>query len=170
MSEKKIESVIRGWREAIEKRDVEKALSFVAEDAVWVAPEGTFRGKEEWKRYLTWMAKVTPEIKLKDAGIGIMPKGNKAVSQYTLEAKTLDGMKYEVPGICIYELKNEKIQQHSTVLDRLLVAKQVAKGTVTKRLVGSSEAYGRGIALEQAKKKGISYLNAGLSRTLVNPC
>jgi len=137
MSEEKIESVIRGWRAALEKKDVEKALSFVAEDAVWVAPEGTFKGKEEWKRYLTWMARVNADLKLKDAGIGILTKGNKAVSQYTLEVKTADGMKYEVPGVCVYEFKNEKIQQHSTILDRALVAKQVAKGIAAKRLVGS---------------------------------
>jgi len=137
MSDEKIESVIRGWRAALEKKDVEKALSFVAEDAVYVTLEGTFKGKEEWKRYLTWMARVNANLKFKDAGIGIMTKGNKAVSQYTVEAKTPDGMTYEVPGICVYEFKNEKIQQHYTVLDRLLIAKQAAKGIVTKRLVGS---------------------------------
>jgi len=137
MSEEKIESVIRGWRAAIEKADVEKALTFVAEDAVWVTNEGTFKGKEEWKRYLTWMAKVNTDVKFKDAGIGIMTKGNKAVSQYTMEAKTLDGMKFEVPGICIYEFKNEKIQQHWSVSDRLSIAKQGAKGTVDKRVISA---------------------------------
>jgi len=137
MSEEKIESIIRGWRAAIEKADVEKALSFVAEDAVWVANEGTFKGKEEWKRYLTWMAKVNRDLKIKDAGIGVMTKGNKAVSQYTLEAKTLDGMKFEVPGICIYEFKNGKIQKHWSVVDRLSIAKQAAKGTIAKRVVST---------------------------------
>jgi len=46
-------------------------------------------------------------------------------------------MKYEVPGVCLFEFKNEKIKQHSTILDRLLVVKQVAKGIAAKRLVGS---------------------------------
>lgn len=136
MSEEKIESVLRGWREALEKKDVKKALSFIAEDAVWFAVEGTFKGKEEWKRYLNWMA-TQGDGKFKDAGIGVMVKGNKAVSQYTFEGKTHDGMKFEVPGVCLFEFKNEKIQQHYTVLDRLLLAKQAAKGTVAKRLVGS---------------------------------
>jgi ketosteroid isomerase-like protein len=134
--EEKIESVIRGWRAALEKKDMEKALSFVAEDAVWFAVEGTFKGKQEWKRYLTWMATGITDAKFKDAGIGIMTKGNKAVSQYTLEGKTADGMKFEVPGICLFEFKNEKIQQHYTVLDRLLLAQQAAKGIIAKRLVG----------------------------------
>jgi len=137
MSEEKIESVIRGWRAAIEKADVEKALSFVAEDAVWVANEGTFKGKEEWKRYLTWLAKANTDLKLKDAGIGIMTKGNKAVSQHTVEVKTMEGIKYEVPQICLYEFKNEKIQQHWTISDRLSILKQAAKGIVDKRVVNT---------------------------------
>jgi ketosteroid isomerase-like protein len=137
MSEEKIESAIRGWVAAIEKNDVEKALSFVAEDPVWFAVEGTFKGKEEWKRYLTWMAKVNTDIKFKDVGIGIMVRENHAVYQYTFEAKAPNGMKFEVPGVCLYEFKNGKIQQHYAVLDRLSLAKQAAKGTVEKRLVGS---------------------------------
>jgi ketosteroid isomerase-like protein len=136
MSEEKLESVIYGWRAALEEKDVEKALSFVAEDAVWFTNEGTFKGKEEWRRYLTWQASIG-SAKFKDAGIGVLVKGNKAVSQYTLEGKTPDGMKIEVPGVCMYQFKGEKIQQHTTIVDRLLLAKQAAKGTVAKRLVGS---------------------------------
>jgi len=135
MSEEKIESVIRSLRGAIEKADVEKALSFVAEDAVWINDEGTFKGKEEWKRYLTWLAKVNTDIKFKDAGIGIMTKGNKAVTQFTFEAKTSDGTKFEVPSVCTYEFRDEKIQQHWTISDRLSIAKQVAKGLVDKRVI-----------------------------------
>ncbi len=138
MSEEKIESVIRGWREALEAKDVEKALSFVAEDAVWNADEGTFKGKQEWKRYLTWMANgEIVESKFKDTGIGVMVKGDKAVSQYNLVGKTKDGSKFEVPGVCLYEFKDDKIQQHTTIVDRLLLAKQVGKGIVAERIVGS---------------------------------
>jgi ketosteroid isomerase-like protein len=137
MSEEKIESVIHGWRAALEKKDMKKALSFVAEDAVWNTNEGIFKGKEEWKLYLTWMASTVSDAKFKDAGIGVMVKGNRAVSQYTLEGKTTNGMKFEVPGVCLFEFKNEKIQQHTTIGDRLLLAKQAAKGTVARRLTGS---------------------------------
>jgi ketosteroid isomerase-like protein len=137
MSEEKIESVIRGWRAALEKKDLEEALSFVAEDAVWNTNEGVFKGKKEWKRYLTWMANTTADAKFKDAGIGIMVKGSRAVSQYVLEGKTTDGMRFEVPGVCTYEFESGKIQRHTTIGDRLLLAKQAAKGTVAKRLVGS---------------------------------
>lgn len=137
VSEEKIESVIRAWGAALEAKDMEKALSLVADDAVWMNDEGTFKGKEQWKRYLAWMAKQIGEEKFKDTGIGIMVKGNKAVWQFTLEGKTLDGMKFEVPSVCLYEFKNEKIFQHTTITDRLSLAKQVAKGAVQKRIVNS---------------------------------
>ena len=136
MSEEKIESVLRSWGAALETKDVEKALSLVADDAVWMNDEGTFKGKEDWKRYLTWLAKQFAEGKFKDTGIGVMVKGNKAVWQYTLEG-TLNGMKFEVPGVCMYEFKNEKILQHTTITDRLALAKQVAKGAIQKRVVNS---------------------------------
>ncbi len=137
MPEEKIEGVIRAWGAALETKDVEKALSFVADDAVWMNDEGTFKGREEWKRYSTWLAKRLGETKFKDTGIGVMVKGNKAVWQFTLEGKTLDGMKFEVPSVCLYEFENEKIFQHATISDRLTFAKQVAKGAVQKRIVNS---------------------------------
>jgi ketosteroid isomerase-like protein len=60
MSEEKIVSVIRDFAEAHVKPDVEKMLSFLTDDVVRISPEGTFKGKEEVKRYLTWDAQTAP--------------------------------------------------------------------------------------------------------------
>ena len=135
MSEKRLESIIRDFVEAYMNRDVEKTLSFLSEDVVWTAPEGTFRGKDEAKRLITWSAQSNRQIKFRDAGIGIMVKGGKAVYEYVLEGVTQEGMKYETPGICAYEFSGEKIQQHMVIFDRLSIAKQAAKGTVEKRVI-----------------------------------
>ncbi len=135
MSEKKIESLIRGFVDAFAERDVEKTFSFLAEDAVWVAPEGTFKGKEEIKRLLIWSVQSAPEMKFRDTGIGIMVKGNKAVYEYVTEAVTSEGVKFETLGICVYEFKDEKIQQHRALYDRLSVGKQAAKGWFAKRAI-----------------------------------
>jgi ketosteroid isomerase-like protein len=53
MSEEKIVSVVRDFVEAYVKRDVEKMSSFLTADVVRRSPEGTFKDKEEVKRYLT---------------------------------------------------------------------------------------------------------------------
>ena len=139
MSEEKIVGVIRDFVEAYVKRDVEKMLSFLTEDVVWVQPEGTFKGKEEAKRFLAWeAAQRAPDFKTRDAGIGIMVKGNKAVYEHVIEGSTPDGRRWrEIPGITVYEFSGEKIQQHRAYYDRLSMAKQVAKGWFERMIVGT---------------------------------
>ena len=138
MSEEKIVSVIRDFVEAYAKRDVEKMLSFLTEDVVWVQPEGTFKGKREVKRFLTWDAQTTPHIKIRDAGVGIMEKGNKAVYEHVIEGSTHDGRRFrEIPAITVFEFSGEKIQQqHRLYYDRLSMSKQTAKGWLEKKVMG----------------------------------
>ena len=93
MSEKKKESIIRDFLDAFDERDVEKMLTFFAEDAVWVSPVGTFRGKEELRHVLTWDTQITPTHKSRYAGIGIMVKGirrfPKAFLRATMKGRSL---------------------------------------------------------------------------------
>jgi predicted SnoaL-like aldol condensation-catalyzing enzyme len=136
MSEKKIEGIMRGFVKAIEEKNVEKALSFLTDDADYVTSEGTFKGKEELRRYLTWGTQTTPNQKVRDTGIGIMVKGNKAVFEHIAEG-TYEGTKYEALTMCVYEFSDEKIQHLRTVVDRLSIAKQAAKGWFAKRIMNS---------------------------------
>lgn len=146
MSEKKIESIIRDMFDAFAKGDVEKTLSYFTEDAIWVAPEGTFKGREELKRFLTWSVQTVPEKKQRDMGIGIMVKGNKAVWEYVFEGVTSDGRKLEIPGVCVYEFSGEKIQQHRAFYDRLTAAKRAARGWLGKRIINAAvNRYERGL-------------------------
>jgi len=141
MSEEKIVSVIRDFIEAYVKRDVEKMLSFLTEDVVWVLPDNSFipfKGKEEVKRYLTWETQRMPDVKIRDAGIGIMVKGNKAVWEWVFEGSTSDGRRWrEIPGISVYEFSGEKIQQHRIYYDRLSTVKQMTKGWFERMIVGT---------------------------------
>jgi limonene-1,2-epoxide hydrolase len=134
MSEKKIEGIMRDFVRAIEEQNVEKALSFLTDDAEYVTPEGKFKGKEELRRYLTWGTRTTPNQKVRDAGIGIMVKGNRAVFEHIAEG-TYEGTGYEALTMCVYEFSDEKIQYLRTVVDRLSIAKQVAKGWFEKKVV-----------------------------------
>lgn len=136
MSEKRIEGMMRDFVKAVEGKDVEKALSFLADDADYITPEGTFKGKGELRRYLTWVIQSSPDQKILDAGIGIMVKGGKGVYEHNVVA-TYKGTKYEVPTICVYEFNGDKIQHLRTVSDRLTIAKQVAKGWLEKTIVNS---------------------------------
>jgi len=137
MSEKKIESLIRSFEEAVAKRDAEKMLSFFAEDVVWVCPHGTFKGKEEeLKRLLTWDVQIIPNVKIRNAGLGIMVKGNKAVHEHVFEG-IYEGTKFELLTISVYEFSDEKIQQFRFYEDRLSLAKQLAKGWLQKKIINA---------------------------------
>jgi len=136
VSEKRIEGMMRDFVKAVEGKDVEKALSFLADDADYITPEGTFKGKGELRRYLTWVIQSSPDQKILDAGIGIMVKGGKGVYEHNVVA-TYKGTKYEVPTICVYEFNGDKIQHLRTVSDRLTIVKQVAKGWLEKTIVNS---------------------------------
>lgn len=136
MYEERIESLMRDFIKAIENNDVEKALSYFAEDAVYITPEGTFAGREELKRYLTWSTQNVPNLTIMDAGVGIMVKGNKAVYEHVIGG-TIEGTRYETLAICVYEFSDGKIQSVRSVYDRLSIGKQVAKGWFAKTMVNS---------------------------------
>ncbi len=142
MSEKKIESIVRDFGEAFVERDVERMLSFFAEDAVWVSPVGTFRGKEELRRVLTWDTQISPTVRSRRSGIGIMVKENKAVAEDISEGE-YEGKKYEVPAVTVFEFSDDKIQHIRLFYDKLSIIKQVTMqykgvtGWFAKRIVNS---------------------------------
>ena len=136
MAESRLIGVIRGFVDALEKKDEEKALSFLTEDIDWVSPEGTFKGHGEVKTLLKWWASTNPDMIFTDTGIGIMVNEKEGIYEYIVEG-TFAGKKYRSTGICIYEFNGEKIQRHRTYYDRLSVGKQVAKGWFAKTVVNA---------------------------------
>jgi len=132
-----IESKIRDYVDAFNKKDLDRALSFFADDATWSAPEGTFKGKEEINKYMTWVLESLHDETLSDDGIGIIVQGDKAVYQHTLEG-TIEGNKYKVPSICIYEFSGEKCKNHWSLLDRITIAKQTVTGPIARKVVNTT--------------------------------
>jgi len=135
MSEEKILGVLREFSDAYVSKNVEMMLSFLTEDAVWVTAMGTFRGKEDVKRYFAWDVKATPGAKLRQTGVGIVVKGNKAFSEAIEECIMPDHGKLEFSLMFVFEFSNDKIQQGRVYYDRLAIAKQAAKGWMEKKAV-----------------------------------
>jgi uncharacterized protein (TIGR02246 family) len=135
LSEKEIKDVVRGLNQAIERKDVEKMLSLYAETATLVAPDGTFEGKEEIRRFWTWQTQSALEATSTETEM--MTQGNKLAAEHIIAVTMANGMKWQVPITCIYEFADGKIQLHKMSYDRLSVAKQAAKGWLAKRLVNS---------------------------------
>lgn len=136
MANEKIETIIHDFIEASVKGDIEKALSFFAEDATYVTPWGTFKGKNEIRRFLTWNAQTVTDFTVTDSGIGIMVQKNKAVYEHIVGA-TMEGVRGKVLAMCAYEFSDGKIQHLRMVADRLSMAKQVAKGPLARKVVNA---------------------------------
>ena len=134
MAEQEIANIMRDCVKTLETGDVDKSLSFFTEDAVWVSPVGTFKGKDELRSYLS--TESMQHMTITEAGNGIILQGNKAFFEHVI-ATTFQGRKLEGLVMCAYEFKGDKIQAITTVYDRLLVAKQAAKGWLAKKLVNS---------------------------------
>jgi uncharacterized protein (TIGR02246 family) len=134
MNDEKIASIMRDFIKSLGTGDVEKTLSFFAEDGVFVNPNGTFKGKEELRRYMTNSAQSMRDVTVTEAGNKIIVQGNKAFYEHVI-AVTIEGKRAEGLAMCAYEFTNDKIQSVRTVYDRLLMAKQAAKGWFARTLV-----------------------------------
>jgi len=136
MYKEELISMMRKFRDALNKKDLEKSLSFFTEDADWVNPNGEFKGKEEIKNYLRWGFEISPDQRVIESGVKIIAEEDKAVYEHILEG-SFEGMEYHIPALCIYEFKGDKFQHLRTTYDRLSMAKQLAKGPVAKTAVNS---------------------------------
>jgi uncharacterized protein (TIGR02246 family) len=136
MSKEELISMMRKFKDAFNKKDLEKTLSFFAEDADWVNPNGEFKGKEEIKNYFKWVFEINPDQKIIESGVKIIAEEDQAVYEHILEG-SFEGMKYQILALCIYESKGSKFQYLRTTYDRLSIAKQLAKGPIAKTAVNT---------------------------------
>jgi ketosteroid isomerase-like protein len=136
MAGEEIKGMMRDFLKAVMEKDVDGALSLCTEDAVWVNPMGTFEGKSEIKRGVTWMNQTTPDMKVTETGIGIIAQGDTGVYEHILSG-TIEGKAWEVLAMCVYEFSGAKIKNIRTVYDRLLLAQQVSKGVLAKSAVNA---------------------------------
>ena len=131
MASENIPTIMREFVNSMGKKDVEKTLSYLTEDAEWVTPIMTVRGKDEIKKYLS--SESVQGMNVTETGNGIIVEGNKAFFEHTIEI-SYGGKNAKGLAICAYEFSDEKIKLLRTVFDRLLIAQQVTGG-IPKMLV-----------------------------------
>ena len=134
MTNEEITNIMRDFAQTMAKGDVEKTLSFFAEDGVLVCPNGTFKGKDELRRHLSAEAESMQDMTATETGNGIIVEGNKAFFEHVI-AGTVQGRRAEVLAMCAYEFSDGKIKEVRAVFDRLSLAQQAAKGWLPKMLV-----------------------------------
>ncbi len=134
MTTEEIANIMRDFAQTMVKEDVEKTLSFFTEDGVFVTPNGTFKGKDELRRYFCAEAESLQDRTVTETGNGIIVEGNKAFFEHII-AGTVQGRRAEVLAMCAYEFSDGKIKKVRSAFDRLSLAQQAAKGWLPKMLV-----------------------------------
>jgi ketosteroid isomerase-like protein len=134
MPEEKIAGIMREFVKAMAAGDGEKTISYLTEDAVSVTPYGTYKGKEAIKQNVIAMSRNIKDMKITEAGNGIIAQGDKAFFEHVLSG-TFQGKKFEVLAMCAYEFSGDKVKNVRSVYDRLLTAQQVVKGWPAKPIV-----------------------------------
>ena len=107
------------------------------DDVAYIRSEGTFRGKEEIKRYHTWSNSNYSDLSLEEKCIVV--EGDRAVLEWAYEETSVrgDGKKAQFQGLDLFEFKNGKVQVVHIYQDRLLVAKQLAGGWFEKTIINA---------------------------------
>ncbi len=127
---------MRGVVDAFNRKDLEGLLSFFADDAVMVRPEGTFRGKDEIRRFYRWNFAGYLRNTLVEKNL--ICEGNKVVFEFVSEATIVRGSKelrQHLPGMVLFEFKDERVQQVHDYYNKLLGAQQLANGWFEKTIV-----------------------------------
>ena len=125
MAKENIPAIMRDFVESMGKKDTEKTLSFLTDDAEWVTPIKTLKGKDAIKKYLS--SEAVQGMNVTETGNGIIVDGNKAFFEHTIEV-SYGGKKAKALAFCAYEFSDEKIKVLRTVFDRLLIAQQISGG------------------------------------------
>ncbi len=136
MTEEQIKNTIRGFLHATASGDISKALSFMAEDTEVTVWGRTFKGKAEINKYLTWIAMNSQDSRITETGISIITQGDTGIIEHIISGVAAGG-KFAVPAVCIYEIKNNKIQSVRGFSDRLTMARQAASGLFARWMVNS---------------------------------
>jgi ketosteroid isomerase-like protein len=135
VSEEELKTAIRGLNQAFEKKDLDRMLSFYADNATLIAPEGTFDGKDQIRRYWSWQTQLLSEGTSKE--MDMIVQGEELAAVHMIGATMTNGRKWKTPVSCIYKFTGSKIQHHKLYFDRLSIAQQAAKGWFPKRVIGS---------------------------------
>lgn len=136
MPEDQKAAVMRDFVKCFEDQDVDKALSLCTDDVCWHTPFGTFRGKEEVRKFLEWNGHNTKNIKFKETGSKIIVQGDQATFEHEISG-VMQGEKVAFAAMCSYQFSGDQVKEMSTVYDRLSIAEQASSSWLPKKIVNT---------------------------------
>jgi uncharacterized protein (TIGR02246 family) len=122
---------------ALNKRDLEGAMSLFADDASWIVmPGGTCYSKGEIRKYFEKTLNTYEKFNLRDIHPPVVSE-EMATHEFMFDVKMKGQPEASIPSVVVAEFRNGKITQIRNYVDKLEAAKQMATGTLAKRTVAS---------------------------------
>jgi ketosteroid isomerase-like protein len=147
--EPEIRAKLDEYTDAYQARDLDRLMALFADDAEVTLAPGTFRGKDAIRKLYEWDAKLSPAVRVRDSGIGVLVSGRTAVRERVISL-TYEGIPYEEEAATIYEFDDAGlIRRQRSYYDKLALMHQIAsrypgiQGRIFPRMTGYLLAQGR---------------------------
>jgi ketosteroid isomerase-like protein len=126
-SEEEVRGVVSSFDESYDARDVDGVVALFAEDGDWTVGPGTFSGRASVRRLMEWDVGLSPTLRSRQTGVGIVAKGDVAASERVIE-QTIEGVPIEYPVLSVFEMNGAgEIQHLRSYYDKLGLMRDIAK-------------------------------------------
>lgn len=112
------EAMMDRWIAAIESLDLEKTMSFYADDVISEDPAYQYRFTG-WTQVRSMYAEMyaLPDVKFVYTSSFVSGDGQRAAAEWTWSG-TKDGTAYSIPGVSIVEIRSGKIGRETIYYDK----------------------------------------------------
>ncbi len=123
--------IAREFLRALEAKHVQRVLAGFSDDSIWISPEGTFTGKREIQKYLSWLVSRGEDMKVKECGNGTVVEDNRVFIEHNISYQRFSE-RIEYTVLCALEIKDGRINRVRTVYDRLSLGQKLARGRIAR--------------------------------------
>ena len=120
--------------DAVEQKDVEKALSCFADDCEVELGGVTLRGKDGVRKGLAWLYDRLGTVRFEP--VTILVEGDTFFEEFVMKTGKRPGDELQTDAAEVLVYEDGKVKSLRLYLDRLALAKALAKGVVEKWIVG----------------------------------
>lgn len=129
----KIKEVAKELDDSMERKDVEKVLTFFSDQCSIDMLDMTLTGKEGVRRWLEWLFSTIDEINFEP--VTIMVDGNIFFEEFILKGTLKNGVKVESKQSEVLEYRDYKVENLRLYFDRLDFAEVIGDGPIKRKLI-----------------------------------
>ena len=132
-SSDEIRRVAKELDDAVEQKDIEKVLSCFADDCEVELGGVTLRGKDGLRQGLTWLYDRLGTVEFEP--VTILVEGDTFFEEFVMKTRKQPGAEFQTGAAEVLVYEDGRVKSLRLYLDRLALARALAKGVVEKWVV-----------------------------------